>query len=272
MMTKRKIKDSLLNLFTLLGVYPNRWAVGNAFKVHEFNELVDRSALRPDSVVLDLGCGQGLQTQLLARLCANVVGVDVSPSAIETAKRRTRFSPVRSRLQYYCSPLETAGLAASHFDHVFSFCVLEHIPNLDVVLAELARIVKPGGELHFTVDSLGTIHEPALIERHRTDHSVVEYFTADSIRDRLTGAGFEVTECYPIFTGSLARDEFAKRISTGGSLNLLGKIRLYRELCREDRRSPSPEGIMVLVRARRPFRPAQSAGLPVQQGSGLEAA
>lgn len=272
MTTKTKFKNTALNFFTLLGLYPNRWSVGNAFKVHEFRELVDRASLKPDSVVLDLGCGQGLQTLLLAGRCANVVGIDVSPTAIEKAKQRTRFSPVSARLQYHCSPLETAGLPANHFDHVFSFCVLEHIPNLDVVLAELARIVKPGGELHFTVDSLGTIRDRGLIEQHRQEHSVVEYFTADSIRSRLSGAGFDVTECYPIFTSPLARDEFATRIATGGSLNLLGKIRLYRELRREDRQNPSPEGIMILVRAKKPIEKVQADALPVAQESGVKSA
>jgi ubiquinone/menaquinone biosynthesis C-methylase UbiE len=272
MTTKTKIKDGLTNLFTWLGLHPNGWSVGNAFKVHEFKELVDRARLQPGAVVLDLGCGQGLQTQLLARRCANVVGVDVSSSAIEKAKWRQRFSPVRSRLHYYCSPLEAAGLPANHFDHVFSFCVLEHIPNLDVVLAELARIVKPGGTMHFTVDSLGTIHDPALIARHRKDHSVIEYFTADSIRQRLSSAGFDVTECYPIFTSARASEEFAKRIVSGGSVSLPEKIRLYRELRREDRRNPSPEGIMVLVRARKPLRNVQVGELPAQQESGRESA
>ncbi len=259
MTTKARIKRSLTNLFTWLRLHPNRWSVGNAFKVHEYCELVDRSGLRRDDVVLDLGCGQGLQTQLLAWDCAKVVGVDVSPSAIEQARQRSRFSPVRSRLQFYCSPLEEAGLPSDHFDHVFSFCVLEHIPNLDVVLAELARIVKPGGELHFTVDSLGTIADQAVIERHRADHFVIEYFTPQSIRERLSNAGFEVTESYPIFTSPLARDEFVKRIVSGGSLNLLGKIRLYRELRREDRENASPAGIMVLVRARKPVPNARRA-------------
>ena len=262
MTIKRRIKNTYRKLFTLLGLYPNRWSVGNAFKVHEYRELVDRSGLRRQDAVLDLGCGQGLQTQLLASSCAEVVGIDVSPTAIAQARVSIRFSPVRSRLRYHCGPLETAGLPADYFDRVFSFCVLEHIPNLDVVLAELLRVVKPGGDVHFTVDSLGTISEAAVIEKHRTDHSVMEYFTVESIRERLTRAGFVVTECYPIFVSEVAREEFTRRIVSGGSLNWWGKLRLYRKLRREDRENPGPSGIMVLVRAQKvspEVRPGEAA-------------
>lgn len=258
MTIKTRIRNTYRKLFTLLGLYPNRWSVGNAFKVYEYRELVDPARMGREDVVLDLGCGQGLQTQLLAYACGRVVGVDVSPTAIAQACEYRRFSPVRSRLQYHCSPLEMAGLPADCFDHVFSFCVLEHIPNLDEVLAELLRIVKPGGDLHFTVDSLGTIGDPAVIARHRNDHSVTEYFTADSIRERLTRAGFVVTECRPIFGGELAREEFTRRIMRGGSLGWFEKLRLYRGLRAEDRDHPAEAGIMVLVRAQKPWPQARA--------------
>lgn len=267
MTIKTRIRNTYRKLFTLLGLYPNRWSVGNAFKVYEYRELVDPAGLGREDVVLDLGCGQGLQTQLLAYGSGRVVGVDVSPTAIARACEYRRYSPVRSRLHYHCGPLEMAGLPADCFDHVFSFCVLEHIPNLDAVLAELLRIVKPGGDLHFTVDSLGTITDPAVIARHRTDHSVMEYFTADSIRERLQRAGFVVTECRPIFGGALAREEFTRRIVSGGSLGWIGKLRLYRRLREEDRTNPAAAGIMVLVRAQKPWPPAKA--LP---GSGADTA
>ena len=62
------------------------WNVGNAFKVHEFRQLVELSGLKKTHTVLDLGCGTGLQTVLLARRCASILGVDVSPKAIKEAQ------------------------------------------------------------------------------------------------------------------------------------------------------------------------------------------
>ena len=153
------------------------WNVGNAFKVHEFRELVDRSDLRKSHAVLDLGCGTGLQTVLLARRCASILGLDVSPAAIQEAQERALRCGVADRATFRCAPIEQCGLPSDSFDRVYSFCVLEHIANLDRVLAELLRLMKPGAEMHVTVDSLANVRDPRLIEKHRQDHFVVEYFT-----------------------------------------------------------------------------------------------
>jgi hypothetical protein len=60
----------------------------------------------------------------------------------------------------------------------------------------------------------------------------------------------------------VAREEFTRRIVSGGSLNWWGKLRLYRKLRREDRENPGPSGIMVLVRAQKvspEVRPGEAA-------------
>src|SRR5262249_54463985 len=133
------------------------------------------------------------------------------------------------------------------------FCVLEHIANLDEVLRELARLLKPGGELHASVDALASIRDPELLARHRRDHFVVQYFTPETLRQALTQAGFEVTEIRPIMTGEFARAQFEERIRrTDFTHGLFERVRFYRRLRDEDRRSGSSEGIMLLVRARRP--------------------
>src|SRR5262249_31387976 len=151
-------------------VVPSLWMLRNPFKIHEYVEVVSGANLTPDHVALDLGCGKGFQTQILARTCRRVLGLDVSPAKIAEAPRVLRGSCVERKVDFVAGKVEEAGLSASSLDRVLSFCVLEHIANLDEVLRELARLLKPGGELHASVDALASIRDPELLARHRRDH------------------------------------------------------------------------------------------------------
>lgn len=225
----------------------------NPFKIHEFYQVVSDSGLHQDHVILDLGCGKGFQTQVLARSCKRAVGLDVSNVQITEARKFLKHSCVEKKVEFLASRLEEAHLPSEEFDRVFSFCVLEHIPNLPRVLEELIRVMKPGGELHASVDALTSIKNLDLMESHKRDHYVVQYFTTSSLRQQLEDAGFEVLEVFPIMTGDFAREQFEIRIQrTDFSYGLMDRLRFYRRLRDEDLQSQNDEGIMIVVRARRP--------------------
>ena len=249
---KSRLHLAVSHALESLRLQPTVWSVGNAFKIHEFKQIVEPSGLSATHTALDLGCGTGLQTVLLARRCARVIGIDVFVEAIQVAKERASRCGVADRIDFRASPIEKAQLKADSIDRVYSFCVLEHIANLDVVLAELYRIMKPGAEMHITVDSLANVRDQKLVDKHRKDHFVVEYFTPASLTKRLEKSGFELFDIHPLFTSELARKAFEDRIINGGHLSLLNKLRLYRELRLENAKD-AKEGIMVLARARKPI-------------------
>lgn len=233
-------------------VVPTVWMLRNPFKIHEYVEVVSGAGLKPGQVLLDLGCGKGFQTQIMARSCARAIGLDVAPGRIAEARRFLRHSCVEDRVEFLAGKVEEAGLPAESLDRVVSFCVLEHIPNLDQVLAELFRLLKPGGEMHVSVDALASIRNPELLARHRRDHHVVEYFTPATLRQRLEKARFEVTEIRPIMTGEFARTQFEDRIARSDfSHGIFERARFTRRLQEDDRRSGSPDGIMLIARARK---------------------
>jgi len=100
--------------------------------------------------LLDVGCGDGLNAVMFAKMGANVTGIDVSPKAIELAQRRGEVNGVSDRLSLVAAPLETADLPPGTFDLVWADGILHHVlDDLELVLDRLARWVKPEGLLVF---------------------------------------------------------------------------------------------------------------------------
>lgn len=100
--------------------------------------------------ILDVGCGDGLNAVMFAKLGAKVVGIDVSPSAIETARRRAEINGVSERITLLAAPIETADLPPRGFDLVWADAILHHVlDDLDVVMDRLTQCAKPDGLLLF---------------------------------------------------------------------------------------------------------------------------
>jgi SAM-dependent methyltransferase len=95
--------------------------------------------------ILEIGCGIGRMTRMLARIFGRVTGVDISPEMIRQAHEKLSDLPNVTLLVgdgFTLSPL-----AAEHFDFAFSFIVFQHIPSLEVIRSyfhEVWRVLKPG--------------------------------------------------------------------------------------------------------------------------------
>jgi len=100
--------------------------------------------------ILDVGCGEGENSLLLATLGAKVTGIDISPGAVALAKERAHLSGLSGSTDFICSPLEQAPLPEKHFDVIWGDNVLHHVlPVLDDSLRLLARVAKPGAQMLF---------------------------------------------------------------------------------------------------------------------------
>jgi SAM-dependent methyltransferase len=94
--------------------------------------------------VLDVACGEGYGSALLARDAGVVVGVDVSPEAI--AHARQAYGAVRNA-RFECAPCTRLPLPDASIDVAVSFETLEHIAEQEPFVAELARVLRPDGLL-----------------------------------------------------------------------------------------------------------------------------
>ena len=113
--------------------------------------MVGRLRLRPGALLVDLGCGRGGTGLWLARAFdARLLGVDVSPRALEIARRRApEFLPA-GRAEFRPGTFERTGLPAACADGVVSMDALPFAFDRDAALAELRRILRPGARALFT--------------------------------------------------------------------------------------------------------------------------
>ncbi len=239
-------------LLALLRLYPGIHFTYSPFKILEFEELMDGLEWTGRERVLDIGCGIGNHTFLIGRNAGSIVGVDVNPDFIARARWFAGFVTGGDKAEFTSDPVEKAGFADGEFDRIFSICVLEHIPNHAEVLEHCLRSLKPGGEMIFSVDSLTTITDPDLIEKHRKDHWVQRYYTPDELHELLEGMGFVDVEVTPIFRSDVAVELFERGIRRGFNFGRIATVGHTRRLrAAEAAHTGSDDGIFLIARARK---------------------
>jgi len=100
--------------------------------------------------VLDLACGEGYNTRILARKGATVVGVDFSARLIELAREKETNDKLG--ITYYISDAAyMKDVQSNHFDLVVCFMALQDIENYEKALSEVARVLKENGRFVFSI-------------------------------------------------------------------------------------------------------------------------
>jgi SAM-dependent methyltransferase len=125
--------------------------------------------VRQDDLVLDIGCGLGRLTRVLAGRAAHVIALDVSP---EMLRRAQELNAELNNVTWLLGDGESlTGVEDASLDGAVSHVVFQHIPDAKVTLgyvAELGRVLKPGGWAAFGVSTDPRIHEPPPAERGGT--------------------------------------------------------------------------------------------------------
>lgn len=206
------------------------WDPGGKFKpLHKFNPV--RLAYIKDKVsdhfgrdagttdtfsglrVLDVGCGGGLLCEPMARLGADVVGVDPSITNINVATLHTGQSGLD--IDYRATSAEALAADGETFDVILNMEVVEHVADVPLFLAQCARMLRPGGlmfvaTINRTLKAWGLAiigAEHVLRWLPRGTHQYEKLVRPEEIRAPLSGEGLAILETRGVFY-NLLRDQW----------------------------------------------------------------
>jgi ubiquinone/menaquinone biosynthesis C-methylase UbiE len=171
---------------------PEAYCLNGSFVQELASGVLEWLAAQPGERILDLGCGDGRLTQRIAVSGALVTGVDASPQMVASARSR--------EVEAEQARAEALPYPDGSFDAVFSNAALHWVRDQDAMLAEVHRVLKPGGRFVAEMGGQGNIAAirvalMAVLARHGypdREDGVNYYPTAESYVKRLERHEFRV--------------------------------------------------------------------------------
>lgn len=158
----------------------------------------DRRALAGKRA-LDVGCGAGLLTEPLARLGAEVTGIDAAPESIAVAKAHAEGQGLI--IDYRAGEVSQLAPEGKSFDLVTSMEVIEHVADPAAFVTALAALLAPGGLLVVSTPNRTPLSRLAMItigegfgRIPKGTHDWNKFLTPDELEQMLSATGLKVTD------------------------------------------------------------------------------
>ena len=135
---KLNLHEKIKNRYEAESIQSCALSCGNALK-----ELV----IRQGEMILDLGCGRGMDTIRAARLTGErgmAIGLDLTPGMLKEAKKCAESENVKNAA-FILGDIESLPFEENSFDGVMSNCVINHAKDKREAYGEIQRVLKPGG-------------------------------------------------------------------------------------------------------------------------------
>jgi 2-polyprenyl-3-methyl-5-hydroxy-6-metoxy-1,4-benzoquinol methylase len=141
--------------------------------------------------VIDMACGEGYGSDVLARSAASVVGVDANPDAFEHARLRYR----RQNLRFERGMIESHGQPGAH-DAVVLLQTIEHVQDPLAVVAHLRSLLASGGVAYVSTPNVLTLAPPGASKSDNPWH--MREYRAEEF-ERLCRSAFDRVELFGLF-------------------------------------------------------------------------
>ena len=156
----------------------------------EWRDMLEWLDPKEGERILDIACGGGNLSLKIAEKGCEVYGIDISEKAINSAKHLAEREKMTCKFEV--GSAEDLPYPDRYFDKVVCSSSLEHFKDNIRALKEMRRVLKPNGSVVLTTDSFTYPVRDELREKHREIAYVVNYYTAEKLKERFEIAGFEI--------------------------------------------------------------------------------
>jgi 2-polyprenyl-3-methyl-5-hydroxy-6-metoxy-1,4-benzoquinol methylase len=164
--------------------------------------------------VLEIGCGFGSHSQLLARAGCKLSSIDITAKAVQQTRCRLELNNLNADVREMDA--EKMDFADNEFDFVWSWGVIHHSAHTDRIVDEVARVLKPGGEFRVMVYNRKAFDSYIKIIRgfvtgkilkrmsisdilsYYTDGYIARFYTRSDLQELLTRSGLRVRTVRPM--------------------------------------------------------------------------
>jgi ubiquinone/menaquinone biosynthesis C-methylase UbiE len=186
--------------------------------VRMMDEYLDAMGIDGANAVIDLGCGTGVVARRIAGragFSGHVTGIDRSPFLIRAAGRLATDENLADGIDFCVGDTQSLDLGAGEFDAVVAHTLISHVESPAAVLAEIARIAKPGAPIGiFDGDYASlTFGHPDPDRGKRDDEALIAAIVTNPrvmrempvlVRD----AGLELVESFPYVLAEVGKADF----------------------------------------------------------------
>src|SRR5882724_8331253 len=181
--------------------------------------------------VLEIGCGLGTDGAQFANTGAHYTGVDITEAAIELARKRFEIAGLPG--EFRVADAENLDFADESFDRIYSHGVLHHTPDTARAVAEIHRLLKPGGRAMVMLYHRGSYNyrvgirilrrAGARLLKSEVGIRIIHHMTGEPVESLREHAGLLIRN-----RAQVSNDEFLSQ-STDGAGNPLARVYSRRE-------------------------------------------
>jgi SAM-dependent methyltransferase len=163
--------------------------------VYEKKLDVTRKYFQPDMEVLEIGCGTGTAAIAHAPYVGHILATDLAPRMIEIATDKAAAANI-DNVTFKASSVEALDLPDASIDAVMAHNLLHLLEDREAAIADIHRVLKPGGVFVTSTACLGDMMLPLRlivpVGRFLRLFPLVKIFSAAELKESLEKAGFEI--------------------------------------------------------------------------------